>query len=226
MRILLVEDERKIADALKSGLQENGYDTEVAYDGDMGFRMFKNQDYDLIILDINLPVINGYELCRMIRRKNDNILVLMLTAMSSVGDKLEGFNTGADDYLVKPFEFKELLARIRALLKRKSLVAPTGNKLTIADLEMNLDSKEVIRNGKVIKLTAKEFQLLEYFLRNHNRVLSRADIALQVWGLDFDSKTNVIDVYVNYLRNKIDKNFPEKLLHTMVGMGYVLKVEN
>ncbi len=226
IRILLVEDERKIADALKSGLQENGYDTEVAYDGDMGFRMFKNQDYDLIILDINLPVINGYELCRMIRRKNDNILVLMLTAMSSVGDKLEGFNTGADDYLVKPFEFKELLARIRALLKRKSLVAPTGNKLTIADLEMNLDSKEVIRNGKVIKLTAKEFQLLEYFLRNHNRVLSRADIALQVWGLDFDSKTNVIDVYVNYLRNKIDKNFPEKLLHTMVGMGYVLKVEN
>lgn len=226
IRILLVEDERKIADALKSGLQENGYDAEVAYDGDMGFRMFKNQDYDLIILDINLPVINGYELCRMIRRKNDNILVLMLTAMSSVGDKLEGFNTGADDYLVKPFEFKELLARIRALLKRKSLVAPTGNKLTIADLEMNLDSKEVIRNGKVIKLTAKEFQLLEYFLRNHNRVLSRADIALQVWGLDFDSKTNVIDVYVNYLRNKIDKNFPEKLLHTMVGMGYVLKVEN
>lgn len=225
IKILLVEDERKVADALSMGLQENKFSTTVAYDGEMGLRMFYNNEYDLVILDINLPGINGYELCKRIRKSNDQILVLMLTAMSSVEDKLEGFNTGADDYLVKPFEFKELLARIRALLKRKLYWMPPGNKLTLADLEMNLDSKEVTRSGELIKLTAKEFQLLEYFLRNQNRVLSRTDIALHVWELDFDSKTNVIDVYVNYLRNKIDKNFPVKLLYTVVGMGYVMKVE-
>ena len=225
IKIFLIEDEKKIADALRFGLQENGYNADVAYDGEMGYRMFRNQEYDLVILDINLPGINGYELCKKIRRSDDKVLVLMLTAMSSMEDKLEGFNTGADDYLVKPFEFKELLARIRALLKRKSFSMPVGNKLSLADLELNIDSKEVFRSGEPIKLTAKEFQLLEYFLRNQNRVLSRADIALQVWELDFDSKTNVIDVYVNYLRNKIDKNFPVKLIHTIVGMGYVMKEE-
>ncbi|HVT86642.1 MAG TPA: response regulator transcription factor [Chitinophagaceae bacterium] len=225
IKILLIEDEKKIADALRSGLQENGYATEVAYDGEMGYRMYRNQQYDLVILDINLPGINGYELCKRIRRSDDQVLVLMLTAMSSMEDKLEGFNTGADDYLVKPFEFKELLARIRALLKRKSFSMPAGNKLSIADLDLNIDTKEVFRSGQPIKLTAKEFQLLEYFMRNQNRVLSRTDIALQVWELSFDSKTNVIDVYVNYLRNKIDKNFPVKLIHTIVGMGYVMKEE-
>lgn len=225
IKILLVEDEKKIADALRSGLQEHGYKTTVVYDGLIGFQMFKNQEYDLVILDINLPGMNGYELCKKIRSINDQVLVLMLTALSSVEDKLEGFNRGADDYLVKPFEFKELLARIRALLKRKSFLIPIADKLTIADLEMNLDSKEVFRSGQLIKLTAKEFQLLEYLLRNQNRVVSRADIALQVWELDFDSKTNVIDVYMNYLRNKIDKSFPEKLLHTVVGMGYIMKAE-
>lgn len=225
LKILLIEDEKKIADALKSGLQENGFTVNVAYDGNMGYRIFLSQPYDLIILDINLPGINGYTLCKKIRASNENIPVLMLTAMGSMEDKLEGFNTGADDYLVKPFEFKELLARIRALLRRKSFSPPVADKLILADLEMNLDSKEVIRSGETIKLTAKEFQLLEYFLRNQNRVLSRADIAFQVWGIDFDSKTNVIDVYVNYLRNKIDKNHPVKLLHTLVGMGYVMKDE-
>lgn len=225
IRILIIEDEKKIADALQTGLQENKFIADTAYDGISGFAAFKSKDYDLIILDINLPGINGYELCKMIRAYNEKVLILMLTAMSSVEDKLEGFNTGADDYLVKPFEFKELLARIRALLKRKSFSLPPGNKLVLADLEMNLDSKEVFRSGQKIKLTAKEFQLLEYFLRNRNKVLSRADIALQVWELDFDSKTNVIDVYINYLRNKVDKNFPLKLLHTVVGMGYVMKEE-
>ena len=225
INILLIEDEKKIADALKTGLEEIGYKTDVAYDGDMGYRSYRNKNYDLVILDINLPGMNGYELCKKIRSSNEKILVMMLTAMSSVEDKVEGFNTGADDYLVKPFEFKELLARIGALLKRKSFSMPAVNKLSIADLEMNLDSKEVSRSGQPIKLTAKEFQLLEYFLRNQNRVLSRADIALQVWDLDFDSKTNVIDVYVNYLRNKIDKQFPVKLLYTIVGMGYVMKEE-
>ncbi|HYM93968.1 MAG TPA: response regulator transcription factor, partial [Chitinophagaceae bacterium] len=185
----------------------------------------KNQQYDLVVLDINLPGINGYDLCRLIRKSDERIVVLMLTAMSSVDDRLEGFNTGADDYLVKPFDFNEFLARIRALLKRRFHSIPVGNKLSIADLEMNLDTKEVYRNGQLIRLTAKEFQLLEYFLKNPNRVLSRADIALQVWELDFDSKTNVIDVYVNYLRNKIDKEFTQKLIHTVVGMGYVMKEE-
>lgn len=225
IKILLIEDEKKIADALKSGLEEKGYSVDIAYDGDLGYRMYKNWHYGLIILDINLPGKNGYELCKLIRSSDEKVLILMLTAMSSVEDKLEGFNTGADDYVVKPFEFKELLARIRALLKRKFYSIPAGNKLTLADLEINLDSKEVSRSGKLIKLTTKEFQLLEYFLRNQNRVLSRADIALQVWDLDFDSKTNVIDVYVNYLRNKIDKKFPVKLIHTVVGMGYVIKEE-
>lgn len=223
--ILLVEDEKKIADALQSGLTENSYSVKKAYDGESGYREFKSHEYDLVILDINLPGIKGYELCKMIRESNERVPVLMLTAMGSVEDKLEGFNTGADDYLVKPFEFKELLARIRALLRRRSYSVPPGKKLSIADLEMNLDSKEVLRSGQSIKLTAKEFQLLEYFLRNPNRVLSRAEIALQVWELDFDSKTNVIDVYVNYLRNKIDKNYPVKLLYTVVGMGYILKDE-
>lgn len=226
VKILLIEDEKKIADILRSGLQEVGYKTDVVYDGLLGFQMFKSHEYDLVILDINLPGINGYELCRKIRTTNEQVLVLMLTAFGSVENKLEGFKRGADDYLVKPFEFKELLARIRALLKRRSYSLPVAEKLSIADLEMNLDSKEVFRSGQLVKLTAKEFQLLEYFLRNQNRVVSRADIALQVWELDFDSKTNVIDVYVNYLRNKIDKTFPEKLLHTVVGMGYVMKVEH
>lgn len=225
VKILLIEDEKKIADTLKRGLEENGYIVDVSYEGNLGYRMYKNQQYDLVILDINIPGINGYDLCKKIREADEKIIILMLTAMSSVEDKLEGFNTGADDYLVKPFDFNELLARIRALLKRRFHFVYAGNKLSIDDLEMNLDTKEVTRSGEQIKLTAKEFQMLEYFLRNQNRVLSRADIAIKVWDLDFDSKTNMIDVYVNYLRNKIDKGFSKKLLHTVVGMGYIMKEE-
>jgi len=226
-KILIVEDEVKIANFLKKGLIENGYYTEVAFDGQMGQKLFLSRAYDLIILDINLPVINGYELCRIIRNHNQAIPVIMLTALSTINDKLEGFDTGADDYLVKPFEFKELLVRIRALLKRTlHQQLPAGNILRVADLEMNLDSKEVKRGDTLITLTAKEFQLLEYFMRNRNRVLSRADIAESVWDIDFDTQTNVIDVYVNYLRNKIDKHFSGNLIHTVVGMGYILKEKN
>lgn len=223
VRILIAEDERKIADSLKQGLEENGFDVQVAYDGDIALKVFRNEKFDLVLLDINLPGINGYDLCKTIRVIDSSIPVVMLTALNAVEDKIEGFDAGADDYIIKPFDFRELLVRIRALLKRSHTTVATGTTLQAGDLVMNLDSKEVTRNDQLISLTAKEFQLLEYFLRNKNRVLSRADISLNVWDIDFDTRTNVIDVYVNYLRKKIDKEFDEPLIHTQVGMGYVLK---
>ncbi|MEP7142963.1 MAG: response regulator transcription factor [Ferruginibacter sp.] len=224
IKILIVEDEQKIADTLKFGLSENGFRVEVAYDGKLGYRLFSVQDFDLLILDINLPGMNGYELCRSVRLLNEHIPVIMLTSMSALNDKIEGYDAGADDYIVKPFEFRELLLKIRALLKRSmSQYIPVGNVLKLSDLEMNLDNKEVKRDQVIIHLTAKEFQLLEYLLRNKNRVVSRADIAINVWDMDFDTNTNVIDVYISYLRNKVDKNFEHKLIQTQVGMGYILK---
>lgn len=223
VKILLVEDEKKIAEALKKGLMEQQYHVEVAFDGLIGKKMIESHKFDLVILDINLPGMNGYELCKEIRKRDERIPVVMLTALSATDDKIEGFDAGADDYIVKPFDFKELLVRIRALLKRIYQNVPSGNMLKVADLVMNLDSKEVTRAEKPIALTAKEFQLLEYLVRNKNRVVSRADIALNVWDIDFDTKTNVIDVYVNFLRKKLDKDFDSKLIHTQVGMGYILK---
>jgi two-component system, OmpR family, copper resistance phosphate regulon response regulator CusR len=224
IKILLIEDEKKIADTLSRGLNELNYHVATAYDGKIGLRLFENGIFNLIITDINMPGINGYDLCKIIRERNQHIPIIMLTALSTTDDKIEGFDAGADDYLVKPFEFKELLVRIRALLKRTlNQQLPTGHILKVANLELNVDSKEVTRDGKSLNLTAKEFQLLEYFMRNRNRVVSRADIAERVWELDFDTKTNVIDVYVNFLRNKIDRGFEPKLIHTQVGMGYMLK---
>ena len=224
IKILLIEDEKKIADTLSKGLKELNYHVETAYDGKIGLRLFESGSFNLVITDINLPGINGYDLCKIIRSRNQHVPVIMLTALSSTDDKIEGFDAGADDYLVKPFEFKELLVRIRALLKRTmNQQLPTGNILKVANLELNVDSKEVMRDGNSINLTAKEFQLLEYFMRNRNRVVSRADIAERVWELDFDTKTNVIDVYVNFLRKKVDKDFEPKLIHTQVGMGYIMK---
>jgi DNA-binding response OmpR family regulator len=223
IKILLVEDEKKIAEALKKGLTENQYHVEVAYDGLVGKKLFYAHNFDLTILDINLPGMSGYELCKEIRSRNQQIPIMMLTALNAIDDKIEGFDAGADDYIVKPFDFKELLVRIRALLKRLRHNGPVGNILKVADLTMNLDSKEVTRDGHVIALTAKEFQLLEYLVKNKNRVVSRADIALNVWDIDFDTKTNVIDVYVTFLRKKLDREFPNKLIHTQVGMGYILK---
>jgi len=223
-KILIIEDEKKIATTLKKGLTENGYHVDLAFDGLIGKRLFESNNYDLLILDINLPGMNGYELCKAIRNTNQHIPIIMLTAMNTTEDKIEGFDNGTDDYIIKPFEFKELLVRIRALLKRTmNQQLPTGNILKVADLEMNLDTKEVKRADQPITLTAKEFQLLEYFMRNRNRVLSRADIAERVWEIDFDTQTNVTDVYVNYLRNKIDKKFDTRLIHTQVGMGYIMK---
>ncbi|HEY8397367.1 MAG TPA: response regulator transcription factor, partial [Flavihumibacter sp.] len=223
INILLVEDEKKIAETLKKGLEEQNYRVEIAGDGNTGRLLFDNQHYDLIILDINLPGMNGQELLKHIRGVNQQVPVIMLTALSATEDKIEGFNSGADDYIVKPFDFAELVARIRALIKRVQQAAPVGKSLRINDLVINLDSKEVSRAGKPIQLTAKEFQLLEYMIRNKNRVVSRADIALNVWDIDFDTGTNVIDVYVNFLRKKIDRDYEQKLIHTQVGMGYVLK---
>lgn len=223
IQILIVEDEKKIADSISQGLRENSFQTEVAYDGKLGLQLFESGSFQLAILDINLPGINGYELCRSIRSRDPSVPVIMLTAMNTLDNKIEGFDAGADDYIIKPFDFRELLVRVRALLKRIHTTVATGVMLKAGDLQMNLDSKEVTRAGRTILLTAKEFQLLEYFLRNKNRVLSRVDIALNVWDIDFDSGTNVIDVYVNYLRKKIDKQFDTSLIHTQVGMGYVLK---
>ncbi|MBC7421980.1 MAG: response regulator transcription factor [Ferruginibacter sp.] len=224
IKILLIEDEKKIADTLAKGLTELNYHVVTAYDGKIGLRFFESGSYNLIITDLNLPGINGYDLSKIIRSQNQQIPIIMLTALNTMEDKLEGFEAGADDYLVKPFEFKELVVRIRALLKRTmNQLLPVGTVLKVGDLELNVDSKEVTRNSVDISLTAKEFQLLEYFMRNRNRVISRADIAINVWDLDFDTKTNVIDVYVNFLRRKIDRDFEPKLIHTHVGMGYIMK---
>jgi two-component system, OmpR family, copper resistance phosphate regulon response regulator CusR len=223
LNILLVEDEKKIADTLKLGLTEQQFNVELAYDGLIGKNLFETNNFDLVILDINLPGMNGYDLCKYIRTRDEKVPVIMLTALDTTDDKIEGFDAGADDYIVKPFDFKELLVRIRALLKRIHKPVHTGNFLKVNDLVMNLDSKEVSRSGKAIPLTAKEFQLLEYFVRNKNRVVSRADIALNVWDIDFETKTNVIDVYVNFLRKKLEKDEGKRLIHTQVGMGYILK---
>lgn len=226
MKILLVEDEAKLAVYIKKGLEEKGNEVDLAYDGLMGKKLALVNNYDVIILDVILPQMNGTDLCKELRQRKIKTPVLMLTALGTIEDKLTGFESGADDYLVKPFELRELIARIKALHKRSMDISSGGTILTIADLEMNLDEKSVRRSGKQIELTAKEFSLLEYFLRNKGKVISRADIAEKVWDVNFDTGTNVIDVYVNFLRKKIDKDYPEKLIHTMIGMGYVLKEES
>ena len=224
-RILIVEDEPKVALFLKRGLEENSYSCEIALDGMIGKKMFDAGVYDLIILDINLPYKNGIELCKEIRHNNQKVPVIMLTALGTTEDKLLGFDSGADDYLLKPFEFRELLARIRSLLKRISIAETGEDILTFLDLEVNLNTYEVTRGGGKIELTQKEFALLVYLLRNMGRVVSRSEIAKNVWNINFDTGTNIIDVYVNFLRKKIDKYFPVKLIHTQTGVGYILKEE-
>jgi len=225
MKILIVEDEPKVASFIKKGLEEQAYEVDVAFDGLIGKKLVLSNPYDLVVLDVNLPLINGFELCRIIRENQLRVPVLMLTALGAVDDKISGFDAGADDYLLKPFEFRELLARIRALIKRSTEVSQQANLLKVDDLTLNLDDKSVKRSDKKIELTAKEFSLLEYLMRNRGRVVSRVDIAEKVWEISFDTGTNVIDVYVNFLRKKIDKDFPKKLIHTVVGMGYILREE-
>ena len=226
MKLLLIEDEPKTVQSLKQGLEEDGYEVDIAYDGLIGKQLAKNNTYQLIISDIIIPGINGIELCREIRSWGDDTPILMLTALGTTDDKVTGLDAGADDYLVKPFEFKELLARVRALTKRGSGILHTAQLLRFADLEVSLDAKTVHRSGNKINLTAREFNLLVYLIRNQGRVVSKVEIAEQVWDIGFDTGTNIIEVYVNYLRKKIDKDYPVKLIHTQFGMGYVLKVED
>lgn len=225
IKILVVEDEPKVGAMLKQGLEEKHYMVDLAFDGYLGGRMASSIPYDLIILDINLPHKNGIILCEEIRAQNPNVPILMLTALGTTDDKLKGFDAGADDYQVKPFEFREVLARVRALLKRnKEGGKPSvkGNILRVADLELNEESKTVKRGGKEIVLTGKEYYLLEFLMRNKGKVLSRSDIAEKVWDFTFETGTNVIDVYINFLRKKIDKDYSPKLIHTRIGMGYIL----
>ena len=222
MRILIVEDEKKVAAFIKKGLEEETYAVDIAMDGEEGLYLGEQNQYDLIILDLMLPKINGLEILSILRSKKIETPILLLTAKDSVDDKVEGLNQGADDYLTKPFAFSELLARIRVLLRRGK--AETKTTLEIADLKLNLVSHKVSRGNEEIELTGKEYSLLEYFMRNQEKVLTRTMIAEHVWDYNFDTFTNVIDVYVNHLRKKIDKNFSTKLLHTLRGVGYVMKV--
>jgi two-component system, OmpR family, copper resistance phosphate regulon response regulator CusR len=224
MRILVVEDEPKVSSFIKKGLEEQAYEVDVAYDGFFGKKLALENEYDLVILDVILPKQSGLEVCREIRKQKPAIPILMLTALGSTDDKILGLDSGADDYLVKPFVFQELLARIRALTRRAYEV-PNNEILKIADLELNLTKKTVTRSNIPINLTAREFALLHYLMRNKGRVVSRVDIIEQVWETSFDTGSNVIDVYINFLRKKIDKDFSSKLIHTLVGMGYVLKEE-
>ena len=223
IKILVIEDEKRVADLLKIGLEENGYQVLVAYDGEMGRRLFLSNDFQLIISDIILPKLNGFELCQKIRKADEEIPILMLTALGTADDKLEGFDVGADDYMVKPFDFRELLARVRVLLKRRAVAkVDVVKEISYADLYINLERQEVRRNGDPIKLSPKEYNLLVYLVENAERVVSRVEIAEKVWNTHFDTGTNFIDVYINYLRKKMDKNFEVKLIHTKPGVGFIL----
>lgn len=223
MRVLVVEDEPKLAEFVKKGLEENACNVDIAFDGQIGKNMALSNPYDVLVLDVNLPKINGFDLAQQLRQEQLSTPILMLTAMGSINDKLVGFGAGADDYLVKPFEFRELLVRLRALQRRSNDMMPQQNVLKVADLELDLNEKVARRGQHTIDLTAREFALLEYLMRNRGRVVSRVDIAEKVWDIHFDTGTNTIDVYINFLRKKIDKDFTTKLIHTVVGMGYILK---
>jgi len=221
MKILIVEDEPKVASFIKKGLEENNYSAEIAYDGLSAEKLARLNKYDLFIVDIIIPGISGLDLCKKLKMLNIDLPVLMLTALGTTDDKIIGFEAGANDYLVKPFEFRELLARVKVLLKKPNQSQGTVNRLIVGDLVLDLDTKTALRGGSQIDLTAKEFSLLEFFMRNTGRVLSRIDIAEKVWDIKFDFGTNVVDVYINFLRKKIDKGFDKKLIHTRVGFGYV-----
>ena len=221
MRILLVEDERRMAGFIERGLKEESYAIDMANDGEAALYLAGLNPYDLIILDIMLPKKDGVAVCREIRNQKMDTPILLLTAKSSVKDKVLGFNSGADDYLSKPFEFEELLARVQALLRRRSF--DKSSVLKVADLELNQLNHQATRAGKEISLTSKEFALLRYLMLHENQIVTRTMISEHVWNEDFDTFTNVIDVYINYLRNKIDKGFGKPLIHTVRATGYLLK---
>lgn len=225
-QILVIEDEPNVAAFISQGLQESGYKVFVAYDGANGLELLKQKEIDLVVLDIILPGMDGREVAKKIRDLGYSALpIIMLTALGTTENIVKGLDAGADDYLLKPFKFKELLARIRARTRTIGVPINEEQVLMIADLELDGDAKQVKRAGSEIKLTSTEFRLLEYLLKNRNRVLSRMDILENVWDINFNLGTNVVDVYVNYLRNKIDKKYDTKLIHTVIGMGYILKEE-
>ena len=221
MKILVVEDEKKVAGFIKRGLEDDNYKVSVAYDGLDGFKQAREGDYNLVIMDMMLPKKDGMEVVRELRETGNRVPVLMLTARDNMEDIVSGLDAGSDDYLTKPFAFAELLARVRALLRRGEL--DRGAEIRFSDLRLDPVSHKVWRAGKEIELTSKEYGLLGYLMRNPNTVLSRAMIAEHVWDYAFDSFTNIIDVYVNYLRKKIDRDFPTKLIHTVRGQGYILR---
>jgi len=225
VHILLIEDEPKTIQSLQQGLQEQNWTVDAATDGEVGWRFASENQYDVIVSDIIMPGVSGLEICRRLREKGVKTPFLLLSALSHTDDKVTGLEAGADDYLSKPFEFRELLARVKALARRPVSTARPESVLRFGDLEQDLDAKIVRRSGREIILTPREFALLEFFLRNPGRVLSKTEIAEKVWDVDFDTGTNVIEVYVNYLRNKVDKGFETKLIHTQFGQGYVLKNE-
>ena len=222
-RILLAEDEPKLSQVIQDELSRQGYHTDVAYDGLIAEKMFKQHNYSLIILDINLPYKNGLALCKEFRAVNKNIPIIMLTALGEIQDKMDAFNLGADDYVVKPFHFDELFARIKVFLKRADATSEPGEKIIVADLEIDMENKTVTRGGKNINLTAKEFALLVLLCRNKGKVIAKQDILEKVWDLSFDTGTNTIEVYISFLRNKIDKPFEAKLIHTKPGFGYYVR---
>ncbi|MBN1162923.1 response regulator transcription factor [Patescibacteria group bacterium] len=226
MRILIIEDEHKIANSIKQGLEQEGFAVDIAYNGLDGYDLASAEDYDLIILDLMLPGINGMDICTNLRKRENHIPIIMLTAKNETEDKVLGLNTGADDYLSKPFSFTELLARIRALLRRPNTLIP--NKLECGDLKMNSQDFSVSRDGKEIILSRKEFSLLEYLLRNKNIILSKEKIIDHVWNYDSDILPNTVEVYIGYLRNKIDKPFRSKakLIKTVRGFGYKIEDPN
>ncbi|OKS84613.1 response regulator transcription factor [Mucilaginibacter polytrichastri] len=226
MKILIVEDEERIASLVKQGLEEQGHVVMIAYDGLNGKKLALQHDYDLLISDIILPQLTGLELCREVRSAKPDMPIILLTALGTTDDKVEGFDAGADDYLVKPFDFRELLVRIRAVMNRK-VGSPVflPDILRYADLELNNQTKTVNRSGKPIRLTPKELKLLQYMMQNSERVLSRTEIAEKVWDTHFDTGTNFIDVYINYLRKKIDREFTDKLIHTKQGLGFIFAIE-
>ena len=221
MRILVVEDEKKVAQFIKQGLEEEHYSVDVAHDGEKGLFMAQSEQYDLLVIDVMLPKKSGLDLIREVRAAQGTTPALMLTAKASTEDKVAGLDSGADDYLTKPFAFAELLARVRSLLRRGAKEKST--LLAVADLELDTVTHKAKRAGRTIELTAKEYALLEFFLRNKDRVLSRAIISEHIWDYNFDTGTNIIDVYVNHLRNKVDSSTDRKLIRTVRGVGYVLK---
>ena len=224
--ICLIEDEIKVASFIRKGLEEQGYRVSVSENGSDGKIALAKEKFDLVIMDVMLPDINGIALCKSIRDRDTETPILMLTALNQVHDKVSGLKAGADDYLVKPFHFSELLARIEALMRRNKIKEEDDHLLIFDDLKLDSWTKTAERNNRKIALTAKEYTLLELFMRNPNKILSREYIAEQVWEIGFDTGTNFIDVYVNYLRKKIEKDFKGKLIHTVIGMGYILKLDN